>query len=103
MAQPLRDSANPVRDLFDATAHHVSLKFTCRGCRRARIFPAASVWWLFKRKGWTDWLRDVPKHFKCRVCDRRHPALDLVNEAANDDSLPLPSEVDWKHELRRRR
>ena len=103
MAQPVRELANPVRDLFDATAHHVSLKFTCRGCRRTRIFPAASVWWLFRRKGWTDWIRDVPRHFRCRVCDRRHPMLILVNEAANDTSLPMPSELDWKQELRRRR
>ena len=98
-----RDLANPVRDLFDATAHHLALKLTCRGCRRSRIFPAAAVWWLFKRKGWTDWLRDVPKHFRCRVCERRVPQLDLVSEPANDNSLPLPSETDWKRELRRRR
>jgi hypothetical protein len=103
MAQPVRDLANPVRDLFDATAHHVSLKITCRGCRRARIFPAASVWWLFKRKGWASRLREVAKHFRCRACGRRRPALDLVDGAADDDSLPMPSALAWKQELRRRR
>lgn len=99
----LRTQANPVRDLFDATAHHYAIRFTCRGCRRVRIFPAAAVWWLFHRKGWTDWLRDVPKHFSCRVCERKVPVMDLVEEAPNDTSLPLPGETDWKRELRRRR
>src|SRR5919205_322670 len=94
-----RQLVNPVRDLFDATAHHYSIKLTCRGCRRARIFHAAAVWWLFRRKGWIDWVRDVPKHFRCRVCERRQPIIELVNEAANDDSLPLPSESEWKREL----
>jgi hypothetical protein len=99
----VRDLVNPVRDLFDATAHHYALKLTCRHCRRQRIFPAAAVWWHFKRRGFTDRLRDVPQRFRCQSCERRGPTLDLVHEEANDASLPLPSEQDWKHELRRRR
>jgi hypothetical protein len=99
----VRDLVNPVRDLFDATAHHYALKLTCRGCRRQRIFPAAAVWWHFKRKGFADWVRDVPKRFRCKDCGRRGPSLDLVNEEPNDESLPLPGETDWKQELTRRR
>ena len=99
----LRTSANPVRDLFDAVAHHYSIKLTCRGCRRARILPAAAVWWYFRKKDWSEWLREVPGKFRCRVCDRRGPSMDLVQDDANDFSLPMPSETDWKHELRRRR
>lgn len=99
----VRDSANPVRDLFDATAQHYALKFTCRGCRRQRIFASASVWWHFKKRGLVDWLRDVPKKFVCKQCGRRGPTLDLVQEGATDTNLPFPSETDWKHELRRRR
>lgn len=99
----MRDLVNPVSDLFDAAAHHYALKFTCRGCRRQRIFAAAAVWWHFKRKGHPDRLRQVPQRFRCRACGRRGPTLDLVNEEANDTSLPLPSDQDWKRELRRRR
>lgn len=99
----MRTEANPVRDLFDATAHHYAIKLTCRGCRRARIFPAAALWWLFQRRGWVDWLRDVPKRFHCRVCERRVPIIELSKEAENDNTYPLPGEVDWKRELRRRR
>lgn len=98
-----RISANPVRDLFDATAQHYAIKLTCRGCRRSRIFPSAAIWWHFRKKGFSEWLRDVPGKFRCRVCERRAPGMDLVHEAANDTSLPMPSELVWKHELRRRR
>ena len=99
----MRDLVNPVRDLFDAAAHHYALKLTCQGCRRQRIFAAAAVWWHFKRKGLADRLRDVPKRFRCKDCGRRGPSLDLVHEEPNDGSLPLPSDLDWKHELRGRR
>jgi len=98
-----RTSANPVRDLFDATAQHYALKLKCRGCGRARVFHAAAVWHHFRRKGWSEWLRDVPKKFRCRACDRRTPEMDLVHEEPTDTTLPLPGETIWKHELRRRR
>lgn len=98
-----RISANPVRDLFDACAHGYAIKFTCRGCRRIRIFPSAAVWHHFRRKGLSDRLRGVPGKFRCRVCERRSPVMALVHERPNDSSLPMPSDLDWKHELRRRR
>ena len=98
-----RVSANPVRELFDACAHVYAIRFTCRGCRRARVFPSAAVWHHFRRKGYSERLRDVPDKFRCRVCDRKRPAMDLVHEEPNDRSLPLPSDSDWKRELRRRR
>jgi len=102
-SEHVRTQANPVRDLFDATAHHLAIKLTCRGCRRQRILPAAALWWHFTRRGIPDWLRDVPKKCRCRDCGARGPSLDLVEEVPNDSSLPLPSEQDWKRELRRRR
>jgi hypothetical protein len=98
-----RIPANPVRDLFDACAHGYSLRLTCRGCRRTRIFHSAAVWHHFKRKAFADGLRDVPRRFRCRVCDRRGPALVLVHDEPDDNSLPMPSETNWKRELRRRR
>jgi hypothetical protein len=30
MSSAMRDQANPVRDLFDATRHHRAIKLTCR-------------------------------------------------------------------------
>ena len=99
----VRTSANPLRDLFDATAKHYAVKVTCRSCRRQRIFPAAALWWHFKRNAIPDRLRDVPKKFRCRTCGSRGPSVDLVHEQPNENSLPMPSEMEWKHELRRRR
>jgi len=98
-----RISANPVRDLFDACAHGYAIKLTCRGCHRQRIFNPHAVWWHFRRKGYSEWLRDVPGKFRCRVCERRRPTMDLVHEEPNDPSLPMPNEDEWKRERRRRR
>lgn len=99
----MRDQANPVRELFDAAAHHYALRVTCKGCRRQRVLSAAAVWWHFQKRGFSEWLRDVPQRFKCTSCELRGPHLDLVREEPTDTSLPLPSELEWKHELRRRR
>jgi hypothetical protein len=98
-----RISANPVRDLFDACAHGYALRLSCRGCRRTRVFHAAAVWHHFRRRGFSDKLGDVPGRFRCRVCDRARPILALVHSAPDDASLPMPSDLDWKRELRRRR
>lgn len=99
----VRHTAYGLSDLFDATAQHYNLRFTCRGCHRSSVFVAAAVWLLFERKGWPDYLRDVPKQFRCRVCDRRNPIIELVNDKATENSLPLPSEETWKRAQRRRR
>ena len=96
-------SAYPLRNLWDAAVRSYCLKLTCRGCRRARTIHAAAVWYHFGRKGWPDRLREVPKRFRCRVCDRRGPRLDLVHDAPDDTSLPLPPEHEWRREQRRRR
>ncbi|HET9428272.1 MAG TPA: hypothetical protein VFO69_07930 [Allosphingosinicella sp.] len=98
-----RVSANPLRELFDAAAQGYTLKLSCRGCGRSRIFHAAAVWNHFDRKGWSPWLRDVPARFRCRVCDRRTPALVLGHDEPTDHHLPLPDRYRWKRELGRRR
>ena len=102
-AAAVRESANPVRELFDAAAQGYTLRFTCRGCGRARVFHSAAVWRLFDRKGWSPWLSDIASRFRCRVCGRRSPALALVHDEPTDTSLPLPDRYAWKRELSRRR
>jgi hypothetical protein len=99
----VRYSANPLRELFDAAAQGYSIKLTCGGCRRCKTLSAHAVWHHFGKKGFSEYLRDVPKRFRCRVCGRRKPRMDLVHEEVDDTSLPMPSEQDWKRELRRRR
>ena len=89
----LRDSANPLRELFDAAARGYNLKLSCRGCGRVEILDRFAVWGLFQRNGWRDWLRDVPAHFRCRGCDRKGPALDLVYDEPTSTVLPMPNRV----------
>ena len=33
----------------------------------------------------------------------RYPEFEMVDEEPTETSLPMPSELDWKRELRRRR
>jgi hypothetical protein len=101
--QGRRDSPNPIRELFDAAARGYNLKLTCRGCRRAEVLNVHAVWHLFQRRSWREWLREVPARFRCRDCGRKAPELDLVHEGATSNELPMPTEQDWKRELRRRR
>src|SRR5665213_3657160 len=98
-----RASANPLRELFDAAAQGYNLKLTCWACRRDAVLDAHAAWHLFRRKGWRDLLRDVPARFRCERCGHKPPRLDFVYEDATMTNLPMPTEVEWKRELRRRR
>ena len=98
-----RDSANPLRELFDAAARGYNLKLSCRGCGRAEVLNRFAAWWLFRKRGWRDWLRDVPARFRCAGCGRKAPELDLVLDDPTTAALPMPPESEWKRELRRRR
>ena len=99
----------PAQDLWDAAAQHSNVRVTCRRCAASKIFHAAALWWLFQCNGWSGRLGDVRRRFYCAVCWARHrqrvyrPELEPVDDAATDTSLPLPSELDWKREARRRR
>jgi hypothetical protein len=101
--EAVRYKANPLRELYDAAAQGYSIKLACRGCRRVRVLYPHAVWHHFRIKGFSERLRDVPARFKCRVCERRGPHLELVHEEPTDHTLPLPSQQEWKRELRRRR
>lgn len=100
---------HPLRDLFDAAARQRTVKLTCRRCRHSTSFHAAALWWLFERKGWPDSFADVRQRCMCRNCWQRfgrkvrRPHFELTQEEPRDTSLPLPSDLDWKRELRRRR
>jgi hypothetical protein len=100
---------HPLSDLFDAAVRHKTVKLTCGRCRHANSFSAAALWWLFQRRGWKDEFAAVRRRCVCLHCWRRHgfkirsPRFELVDEPPLDVSLPLPGELDWKRELRRRR
>lgn len=102
-------SAFPLRDLFDAAARGRSVRLTCPKCRHSAVYSSHALWWLFRRKGWVDSFNAVRGRCLCLLCLHRrgekvrNPELELVDEPPTDTSLPMPSELDWKRELRRRR
>jgi hypothetical protein len=102
-------SAFPLRDLFDAAVRGRAVRLTCTRCRHGAVLSSHALWWLFHRKGWVDNFREVRRRCLCLACLHRRgvkvrdPDLELVDEPPTDTSLPTPSELDWKRELRRRR
>ena len=102
-------TAYPLRDLFDAAVRHRAVRLTCPRCGHQAIFASPALWWLFERKGWRDRFQEVERRFHCRPCRTRgedmvqRPRLDLVDDPPTVTNLPLPSEIVWKRELRRRR
>ncbi len=96
-------TAYPLRDLFDAATHAYSVRLTCAACGHRRVFDPHGLWYLFDRRGWTDWLKDVRARCVCSQCGARQPRLELVREPETGEKLPMPSEHRWKQELRRRR
>lgn len=105
----MRDLVNPIQDLFDAAARHLNVRLTCPVCGHSAVLSAPALWWRFERMGWQDRLREVPRRCRCLHCafrrgrDVPRPKLELVADDPTDARLPLPSELDWRRELRRRR
>ena len=102
-------TAYPLRDLFDAAVRQRTISLACTRCGHTNSFHAAALWWLFQRNGWKDRFADVRRRCVCLDCWRRHglkvrnPRFELVQDPPRDTILPMPSELDWKRELRRRR
>jgi len=98
-----RDSAHPLRLLFDAAARGYSVRLSCRGCGHGAVLDAHALWHHCRRFGRSEWLRDLPAQCVCGVCGRREPELLLVHDEPTDRSLPMPSAQAWKRELSRHR
>ncbi|WP_129792586.1 hypothetical protein [Sphingosinicella sp. CPCC 101087] len=102
-------SANPLRDLFDAAARQRRVRITCPRCGHAAIFESAALWWYFHRRAWRHNLASAARRFVCVPCwsDRdelvRATEIELVDQEPTETGLPMPTDLDWKRELRRRR
>jgi hypothetical protein len=102
-------TAYPLRDLFDAAARGRNIRLTCTACGHFAILNGMALWWLFQRRGWLDDFKDVRRRSVCLPClsrcrrKIRNPRLELVETPPTDTRLPLPSAMDWKKEMRRRR
>jgi hypothetical protein len=106
---PELPTAYPLRDLFDAAARGRNIRLTCAGCGHSATLSGMAIWWLFQRRGWLDDFQSVRRRSVCTACWRLHrrkvhnPKLALVESPTTDTHLPLPSAIEWKKEVRRRR
>ena len=104
-----RELVNPVRDLLDAAVRHQTIRLRCLLCPRVSHYDPHAMWWLFERKAWADWIRDVPHHFYCPDCRKRNgakvrPKIETLDGMVPVDRfLAMPSDRDWKNALSRRR
>jgi hypothetical protein len=86
-----------------------SLYFACRQCPHEGLISAIPVWWLFKRKGWSEALGDVAVRFYCSHClaERqrkvRGPKLAVSLDEAPPCDLALPDQREWKRMVSRYR
>ncbi len=102
-------SAYPLRDLFDVAVRDQNVRLTCLGCGHACVASGIALWWLFHSRGWKDDFRSVARRCVCTMCwfrlgrKVRGPRFELVRGEPPTLVLPIPSELEWKRELRRRR
>ncbi len=101
-------SPHAVTDLWDVAAHHYNLKLTCIRCGHVRVFHAAGLWWLFRKRHWNDHLSVVSRRLACAVCRSVHkrtvrPRMEIVSDEETGEPLPLPPEREWKWYAQRRR
>ncbi|WP_129794044.1 hypothetical protein [Sphingosinicella sp. CPCC 101087] len=102
-------SAYPLRDMFDAAVRQRRVKLTCPTCGHVAVFESAALWWYFRRRGWRDRFDEVRRKCICLPCWRdrgqtvRGPQLELVHDEPTETGLPMPPDIEWKRELRRRR
>lgn len=103
----VRDTVNPVSNLFDAASHRRNIRLSCPRCVHSEVYHSAALWKLFVRNGWSDELRFVACRFYCPTCKREHglkikPVMALVDEDQTI-ALPLPDRAEWKRAISRRR
>ena len=110
MEDPSRDHVGRrLTALWLCALYRRSLHLRCPACQHQRLIDAIPVWWLFKRRRWSETLRDVPPRFYCSRClaDRgrrtRGPRLTISLDPAEPCDLPYPDEREWKRMVSRYR
>ncbi len=95
--------------LWQCALYRRSLRLGCRRCPHQGLIDARPLWWLFKRRGWAEGLRDVPARLYCGRCwaERgarvRGPRLAVSLDAAPPCGLPDPNVREWRRMVSRYR
>ena len=86
-----------------------TLQVPCRHCPHVRMWDAVPIWWLFEKRGWCGFMRDVPRRlFRGLRWTERHdrvrsPRVTIVNDPPGETPYPYPSEREWKRVVSRYR
>lgn len=89
--------------------HRRSLRLSCKRCPHVRVLDAVPIWYLFDRRGWAGFIREVPRRFYCEQCwlDHRrksaNPRLEITTEVPVPPQYPYPDERTWKRLVSRYR
>lgn len=100
-----RDSANPVWSLFDAAAQHYNIRLDCPRCHHVVVYNAAALWLECQRQGRSDSLSNVRRRYYCHACGKNRRVRPILKLCQTEETrvLPLPSDLEWKQAIRRRR
>lgn len=96
----MRETANPIWNLFDAALRHRSIRVECSCCPNTAVFNAAGLWWHFHQKDWASSIRAAGNHIYCEPCRERtgckmRPRVSLT-EAPSNRYLEEPTDLEWK-------
>lgn len=78
--------------LFEAAAHHRTIRVQCY-CGQVSVLNPHALWWHFSRRGCDERITKVRDRFKCSGCQRRGwVTITAVEDVVTLDTLPLPPE-----------
>jgi len=86
-----------------------TLRISCRKCPHVRLWDSVPIWWLFEKKGWCGFMREVPRRLYCSHCwteryDRvKAPRITITNDPPGKTPFRYPDEREWKRFVSRYR
>jgi len=98
-----------ITTLMECALYRRTLRVSCKKCPNVRMWDAVPIWWLFEKKGWCGFLREVPQRLFCSHCwteryERvRTPLVMITNEPPGETPYPYPGEREWKRVVSRYR
>lgn len=111
MARYTNDGQKIPTEIWEAAMMGTPIKVTCTvpACEHSAVFHPAGLWYLFARRGWQQTFYQAQARFWCRRCTKavglkvKRAYMTLSRDAITDDTLPLPSDREWKRFVSRHR
>ncbi|AJP73424.1 hypothetical protein TS85_18975 [Sphingomonas hengshuiensis] len=104
----LADDWPPLRTITDLALGHWNVRLSCPHCKYIRVVSGGGLWYLFYNRHWSDNVREAPRRLFCARCRVRNgkkvaPRIEKTKDAPTGDSLPDPSDYEWKKLIARHR